>query len=287
MLGAIIGDVVGSYYEVLETQHFKKEHTPRSYEERIKIMDPSTELFTENCSCTDDSILTCAIADAILDKNSSSYSYERYLKEYGLREINLGMDMYGRSRFGKGFVKWLQDSYQGTSYGNGAAMRISAVGFYFDTLEEVKKQAYLATIPSHNHEESLLGAEAIAVSIYLLRNGMTKQELKQYMEKNYYSLNYDLETLRRTYTVSSNTSKSVPQALFVFLESNSFEDAIRKSISIGGDSDTIAAIVGGLSEAYYGLDENLVEKVKPYLKDYMKPIIEQFYERNQVKCKGK
>lgn len=287
MLGAIIGDIIGSYYEVVETQYFKKEHTPRPYEERMKIMDLSTELFTKNCSCTDDSILTCAIADAILNKNENIYDYEKNLKEYGLREIDLGMDIYGRSRFGKGFVDWLQGNYQGTSYGNGAAMRISAIGFCFDTLEEVRSQVYLATIPSHNHEESLLGAEAVAVSIYLLRNGMTKQDLKQYIEKKYYSLNYNLETLRREYTVSSNTNKSVPQALFVFLESNNFEDAIRKAISIGGDSDTIAAIVGGLSEAYYGLDEKLVEKAKPYIKDYMWPVIRQFYERKQVKCKKK
>ena len=283
MLGTIIGDVIGSYYEVLEIEHFKKEHTPRPYEERMKIMDFNTELFTENCSCTDDSILTCSVADCMLN---GLFNYESYLKGYGKRELNLGVDKYGRSRFGKGFVDWVEGNYQGTSYGNGAAMRISPIG-YLDELECVEIEAHLATIPSHNHEEAIKGAEAVAVSIYLLRNGMTKQELKEYLEENYYSLDYDLEILRREYTFSSKTKESVPQALFVFLESNSFEDAIRKSISIGGDSDTIAAIVGGLSEAYYGLDENLVEKVKPYLKDYMKPIIKQFYERTQVKCKRK
>lgn len=283
MLGAIIGDVVGSYYEVLEIESFKKEHTSRAYEERMKSMDPNTELFTENCSCTDDSILTCAVADCMLN---GLFNYESYLKGYGKREIKLGVDEYGRSRFGKGFVDWLEGSYQGTSYGNGAAMRISPIG-YLDDLDCVEIESHLATIPSHNHEEAIKSAEAVAVSIYLLRNGMTKEELKKYLEENYYSLDYDLETLRREYKFSSKASESVPQALFVFLESNNFEDAIRKAISIGGDSDTIAAIVGGLAEAYYGLDENLVEKVKPYLKDYMKPIIKQFYERKQVKCKKK
>lgn len=283
MLGTIIGDVIGSYYEVLEIEHSKKEHTPRPYEERMKIMDPNTKLFTENCSCTDDSILTCAVADCMLN---GLFNYESYLKGYGKRELNLGVDKYGRSRFGKGFVDWVEGTYQGTSYGNGAAMRISPIG-YLDDLDCVEIESYLATIPSHNHEEAILGAEAVAVSIYLLRNGITKQELKKYLEENYYSLDYDLETLRREYKFSSKASESVPQALFVFLESNNFEDAIRKAISIGGDSDTIAAIVGGLAEAYYGLDENLLEKVKPYLKDYMKPIIKQFYERKQVKCKKK
>lgn len=285
MLGAIIGDIIGSYYEVIETLHFKKEHTPRSYEERMKIMDSNTELFTENCSCTDDSILTCAVADCMLN---GLFDYEKYLKVYGKRELNLGVDKYGRSRFGKGFIDWLQGDYQGNSYGNGAAMRISPIGYLeTDNLTCIQLESYFATIPSHNHKEAILGAEAVATSIYLLRNGMKKEELKKYLEEKYYSLDYDLETLRREYTVSSNTSKSVPQALFVFLESNSFEDAIRKAISIGGDSDTIAAIVGGLAEAYYGLDEQLVEKAKPYIKDYMWPVIKQFYERKQIKCKKK
>ena len=172
------------------------------------------------------------------------FNYESYLKGYGKREINLGVDRYGRSHFGKGFVDWVNGSYQGTSYGNGAAMRVSPIG-YLDDLDCVEAEAYLATIPSHNHEEAIQGAEAVAVSIYLLRNGFSKQKLKQYIEENYYPLNYDLETLRKEYTFSSKAIDSVPQALFVFLESNNFEDAIRKAISIGGDSDTIAAIVGG------------------------------------------
>lgn len=282
MLGAIIGDIIGSYYEVLEVKYLKSNHKPRPYQERMKIMDLETTLFTENSSCTDDSILTCAIADATMN----SFQYEKYLREYGLRELNLGCDQYNRGRFGKGFVEWLQGDYQGSSYGNGAAMRISAIG-YFDTLEEVKKQAYFATIPSHNHEEAIRGAEAVASGIYFLRNGMEKEEWKTYIEKHYNSLNYDLETLRKEYTFSSRSNNSVPQALFVFLKSNSFEDAIRKAISIGGDSDTIAAIVGSLSEAYYGLDQNLYNQAKPFIKDYMMPVIDEFYERNKVKCKKK
>ena len=130
MLGAIIGDVVGSYYEVLEINYYKKHKMPRLYEDRIKILDNSISLFNDNCSCTDDSILTCAIYDAI--KNGDC-NYEKYLKDYGNKEINLGLDKYGRSRFGKGFVSWLKGNYQGDSYGNGAAMRISPVGFLFDS----------------------------------------------------------------------------------------------------------------------------------------------------------
>lgn len=269
MLGAIIGDVVGSYYEVLEVKEIKNGH--RSYEERIKILDQNTPLFTENSSVTDDSILTFAIYKAIKENKP----YEEMLKYYAKKEIDLGKDMYGRSRFGKGFVEWVNGNTQGTSYGNGASMRISPVGYLFDTLEEVKQESYKATIPSHNHEESILCAEAVSTSIFLLRNGISKEELKEYIEKNYFKLDYDLEDLRRNYKFSSKSINSVPQAIFTFLESNSFEETIRNAISIGGDTDTIACIAGSLAESYYGIPQELLEQVKPYLKDYMKELLDK------------
>lgn len=269
MLGAIIGDVVGSYYEVLEVKEIKNGH--RSYEERIKILDQNTPLFTENSSVTDDSILTFAIYKAIKENKP----YEEMLKYYAKKEIDLGKDMYGRSRFGKGFVEWVNGNTQGTSYGNGASMRISPVGYLFDTLEEVKQETYKATIPSHNHEESILCAEAVSTSIFLLRNGISKEELKEYIEKNYFKLDYDLEDLRRNYKFSSKSINSVPQAIFTFLESNSFEETIRNAISIGGDTDTIACIAGSLAESYYGIPQELLEQVKPYLKDYMKELLDK------------
>ena len=269
MLGAIIGDVVGSYYEVLEVKEIKNGH--RSYEERIKILDQNTPLFTENSSVTDDSILTFAIYKAIKENKP----YEEMLKYYAKKEIDLGKDMYGRSRFGKGFVEWVNGNTQGTSYGNGASMRISPVGYLFDTLEEVKQESYKATIPSHNHEESILCAEAVSTSIFLLRNGISKEELKEYIEKNYFKLDYDLEDLRRNYKFSSKSINSVPQAIFTFLESNSFEETIRNAISIGGDTDTIACIAGSLAESYYGIPQELLEQVKPYLKDYMIELLDK------------
>lgn len=269
MLGAIIGDVVGSYYEVLEVKEIKNGH--RSYEERIKILDKNTPLFTENSSVTDDSILTFAIYKAIKENKP----YEEMLKYYAKKEIDLGKDMYGRSRFGKGFVEWVNGNTMGTSYGNGASMRISPVGYLFDTLDEVKQESYKATIPSHNHEESILCAEAVSTSIFLLRNGITKEELKEYIEKNYFKLNYDLEDLRRNYKFSSKSINSVPQAIYVFLKSNTFEETIRNAISIGGDTDTIACIAGSLAESYFGIPEELLEQVKPYLKDYMLELIDK------------
>ena len=274
MLGAIIGDVAGSYIEVLEIMGRKSPLGHRSYEERIKILDESVPLFSDNSSCTDDSILTMAIWDAIVNGDCD---YEKYLKEYGLREINLGMDIYGRSRFGKGFVSWLEGDFQGESFGNGAAMRISPVGYLFNSIEEVKEHVKKATSPSHNHSDAIKAAEAVAVTIFLLRTGHAKEDVYNYVRDNYYELNYDLEDLQRNYSFSSKSSDSVPQALFVFFESNDFEDSIRKALSIGGDSDTIACIVGSISEAYYGVDERLKKEVRPFIKDYMMPLVEKRY----------
>ena len=284
MLGAIIGDVVGSIYEVLEIEERKNNKKNRSYEERIKILDKNVPLFTSECSVTDDSILTCAIYDAIKNGNCN---YDKYLREYGLREVNLGLDKYGRSRFGECFVNWLNDDKQGKSYGNGAAMRISPVGFCFDKLDEVITNSYLATIPSHNHEEAVIAAEAVSTSIFFLKQGYSMDEVKFYINTYYYDLDYDMEDLQRNYTFSSKASKSVPQALFVFLNSNSFEDAIRKAISIGGDSDTIAAIVGSLAEAHYGISDKYKELVRPFLNDYMYELLkDRYYSNNKVKSLG-
>lgn len=275
MYGALIGDIAGSFYEVLELEAYKNKKV-RSYMERVMIMDKDVPLFTKNSSCTDDSILTVAIADAIL----SNTSYEEKLKEYGLRELELGFDIYNRKKFSSGFIKWLNGCSDGKSYGNGCAMRVSPVGFLFNDIEKIKLESYKATIPSHNHPNSIKASEAVALSIYLLRNGISKEELKKFIEKNYFSLNYNLIDLRMNYKFTSEALASVPQAIYCFLNSNDFEDAIRISLSIGGDSDTIATIVGSLAESYYGINEELIEKVKPYIKEYMKPILNDFYELN-------
>jgi type I restriction enzyme M protein len=278
MYGAIIGDVAGSYYEILEARARKNKQI-RSYMEKTMILDKNIPLFTDKSSCTDDSILTVAIMDAKLNNKD----YKETLKEYGLRELELGKDIYNRGRFGKGFVKWITGDYEGDSYGNGCAMRISSIGFLCNSLEEVKEESYKATIPSHNHEESIKCAEAVATSIFLLRNGISKEKLKEYIENNYFKLDYNLDDLRLNYLFTSRAIDSVPQAIYCFLESKDFENAIRTSLSIGGDSDTIAAITGALAEAHYGVPNDLLEEVKPYLRDYMLPVLEKYYDKSKKK----
>lgn len=280
MLGAIIGDVAGSYLEVLEVNDKKKKGI-RDYKDRNKILDNNIPLFNDKCSVTDDSVLTIAIMDAILNNKN----YDVCLKEYGIREINLGVDRYGRNRFGRGFINWLYGNSKGDSFGNGCAMRVSPVGYLFNVLEDVKRESYLATIPTHNNPDSIKCAEAVATSIFFLRKGISKVKLKEYITNNYFKLDYDLEDLRHNYIFTSKAIDSVPQAIFCFLESSSFEETIRTALSIGGDTDTIACIAGSIAEACYGIPNDVIEDVNKYIPDYMKDILSKYYKKEKCLCK--
>ena len=281
MLGAIIGDIVGSKYEVLEINAYKTNSTKkRDYEERITILDKSIPLFTEECSYTDDTVLTLAIANALIEPDS----FEESLKKYGLDELDLGLDKYGRSRFGSGFVSWLKGNKEGNSFGNGASMRISPIGFYYDDLDFILEKTKEATIPSHNNNEAILGAQAVSSAIYLAKNNYSKEEIKDFIESNFgYSLNYSLEELQKNYLFSSRTNNSIPEAIFCFLESTDFEDCLRKSISIGGDTDTIAAIACSIAESFYGIPDELKKQALSYLPEKYQKQINDFYSILKLK----
>ena len=284
MLGAIIGDVAGSTYEVDEI-NMKKKGSKVSYEDRIKILDKTVPLFKDNSSLTDDSVLTCAIADDLIN----GASYEETLKSYGLRELSLGEDSYGRNRFGHGFISWLSDKNNCNSYGNGCAMRISPVATLLNDIKDIKRETYNATIPSHNCYESILCAQAVSMAIYMAKNKKSKEEIKKYIEENYFDLDFNLKDLQKNYCFTSKCTESVPQAIYAFLIADDFEDGIRKAISIGGDTDTIACIAGSILESYYGVPEELKEKVDKYIPHYLKDIVNSFYERklNNEKCSRK
>lgn len=286
MLGSIIGDIAGSTYEVDEIIA-KKAKTKISYEQRIKILDEKVPLYNDNSSYTDDSVLTVAIADALLNNKD----YGHYLKTYGFKELNLGKDKYGRSRFGSGFTKWLLDGGEGCSFGNGSAMRVSPIGYYFNTLEEVIEQARLSAIPSHNNEEAIAGAVCIASTIFLVRKKYSKKEIQNYIEQNFnYDLKFDIMELQKNNIFSSKCCVTVPQAIYCFLASNSFEDAIRKAISIGGDTDTIACMTGSIAEAYYGIPIELLSRTYEYLPSYIIAVINEFNDHittNYIKRKDK
>lgn len=270
--GAIIGDIVGSHLEVAEIVA-KQNKTKIDFETRQKILNPNTPLFSNNCSLTDDSVLTIAIADAIL----ANVSYEQKLKEFGKKEINMGLDKYGRSRFGKCFCEWIYGDYQGDSWGNGCAMRISPVAYAFDSLEKTLFECEKATICSHNHPDSIKCAKAVCGAIWLARHNSTKKEIKEFVEKCLdLSLEYDLTYLSNNYTFTSKAISSVPQAIYCFLASNSFEDTIRKTIAIGGDVDTTAAISGSIAGAYYDIPQDILTQARRFISPEYEAILKKF-----------
>jgi len=255
MIGAICGDVCGSIYEF----HNKK--------------TKNITLFDEKCRFTDDSVMTIAIFKALQECNGN---YENLtlkaienMREFGQKYLHVG--------YGEKFKNWImcENPQPYNSWGNGSAMRISPVAYFCKSLEEVKKLSKMVTETTHNHPEGLKGAEAVAVCIWLAINGESKETIKNYIEKNYYSLNFDYEDLRKNYTFKVSCQNSVPQAIYCFLLSKDFEDCLRTSISIGGDSDTISAISCSIAEAYYGLPKQFEEKTQNFLDDDLKPIAKE------------
>lgn len=273
--GAIIGDIAGSHLEVAEIVA-KQNQTKVSYAERLKVVSPAHPLFTQDCSLTDDSVLTIAIADALLGEKD----YEQKLKDYGKKEINMGQDKYGRSRFGKNFSEWIYGNWQGDSYGNGCAMRISAIGYAFDTLEKTLEESDLATMPSHNHPDSIACARAVSGAIFLARKQHSKHDIKTFVEQTLGTkIEFDIEDLRHNYVFTSRATNSVPQAIYCFLISDNFEQTLRNSLSIGGDVDTIAAIACSIASAYYDIPEDILTTAKQFISPEYDSILTQFSQK--------
>lgn len=276
MLGAIIGDIVGSRFEW-------NNHRSKDF-----------EFLTYKCFPTDDSIMSLAIAQAILvskkDHSDLSKNAIECMQNVGRNYLNCG---YGGSFYG-----WIfsNDPKPYNSYGNGAAMRVSAAGFAANSIEEAKKLSRLVTEVSHNHPEGIKGAEATAVAIFMAKTGSNIFEIRDYIDKNYYPMNFTLDEIRDTYHFNETCQGTVPQALQAFFESTGFEDAIRNAISIGGDSDTVAAICGGVAEAYYGiptdirkhaltfLDQKLMQLLILFENKYS-PMMEKMHDDMSVRIK--
>jgi len=225
MIGAIAGDIIGSVYEArpIKTKDFP--------------------LFSAGSTFTDDTVLTVAVADAIL----SGTPYVESVREIGRR--------YPGAGYGGTFIRWLlaDDPRPYNSWGNGAAMRVSPVGFAFSTEEEVLRQARLTAEITHNHPEGVKGAEATALAVFLARTGRDKQAIRDRMMKLFgYDLDRTVDEIRPSYSFDVSCQGTVPEAIIAFLDSDSYEDAVRNAVSLGGDSDTLACITGGIAEAFYG-----------------------------------
>ena len=260
-LGAITGDIVGSVYEW----------------NNIKTKD--FPFFSSKCFPTDDSIMTLAIAKALLECNGSYLD----LSQKAIDNMLLLGALYPHIGYGGRFSSWLNalKPKPYNSFGNGSAMRVSAVCYAAASIEEVKELSYKVTSVTHNHVEGIKGAEATAVAIYMALQGSSIQEIKDVIIKDYYPMDFTLDEIRDTYRFNETCQNTVPQALEAFFESIGFEDAIRNAIALGGDSDTIAAITGGIAAAYYGIPEDMCNKALNYLDEYLIDIHDKFYKQYQ------
>ncbi len=257
MLGAIAGDVIGSVFE------------------RNNVKTTEFPLFCEKSKFTDDTVLTIAVADSILNKKT----YTTVFIEYAAN--------YPKAGFGKGFKQWLNSpNFEPFSNaGNGTAMRVSPVGFAFDTLDKVMDESKKSAATTITHPEGVKGAQSVASSIFLARQGKSKVEIKEFIEKTFgYNLSRTLDEIRPTYTFDVTCQGSVPIAIISFLESDSYEDAVRKAISVGGDSDTIACIAGGIAQACYkNIPSEIVENIKTRLPNNFWATIEKFNQVYNIK----
>ncbi len=237
MYGAIIGDLAGSIYEYEQVNKVKS----------IKM----NKLIEDNSFYSDDTILTIAILDAVINNKDYDLVLRKYIIKYKDNLPNI--KPYFNTIFSPNLIKWSESNKEGNSHGNGAMMRISPVGYLFNTEEEVIKNARLATIPSHNSKEAIDSATIIALIIFYLRKGLTKDEIYSKL-----SLNVEYKPFSKFNYTCEDT---IGNCLYAFYNSNNFEDAIRKTLLMGGDTDTNCAIVGSMAEALYGVDESLINKV--------------------------
>ena len=263
MLGAIIGDIAGSRFEW-------KNYKGKDF-----------EFFHKDCEFTDDSVMTIAVAQALMD---TAPKYNDLDKASVKRMQEIG-HLYPDAGYGGHFQTWLMERQPKPygSYGNGAPMRVSACGFMAKSLDEAKRLSYEVTKVSHNHPEGIKGAEATTVAVYMAWNGKSKEDIKKYIVKNYYKLDFTIDSIRPKYRYDISSQGSVPPAIEAFLEGKDFEDVIRNAISIGGDSDTIGAIAGGIAEAYFGIPAEMQKKAKTYLDDRLIKIVDDFYKKLPAK----
>lgn len=236
MLGALYGDVIGSYYELHCTKDYNFE-------------------FNRDSTFTDDSVLTAAVCRTILNDpcpitkrgvKKRALEYAAQFKQYYFR--------YPRSGFGNMFAEWAKDQgfKRNRSYGNGAAMRALPIGYAYDDIDQIMLQVKASCLYTHNHREAIKAAQAVAVALFLARKGESKEDIRSYISNRFaYDLSRSIDDIRADHVFDSRASYSVPPALIAFLDSADYESAVRNAVSLGGDADTQACIAGGIAEAYY------------------------------------
>ncbi len=257
ILGAICGDTIGSVYEFNPTKNY------------------DFELFHSDMNYTDDSIMTLAVADWILQDPSHSHdNLVKTMRRYGQK------DPCPMGGYGGGFSRWLraENAMPYNSWGNGSAMRVAAVGFAFDTLEETLRVAKISAEVTHNHPEGIKGAQATAAAIFMARNMATKSEIRDYVEQSFgYDLHRSYADVKDGYSFKESCQETVPEAIIAFLESKNYEDAIRLTIALGGDADTLGAITGAIAAAYYReIPDEIVDFTLQRLPEHLRSIVDAF-----------
>lgn len=260
MYGAILGDIIGQPYE------FDAGNKSKDF-----------PLFDEFPTFTDDTVMTVAVCDAIMKAGLDSD--ETTMKTALVTSLQLWGHKYPHAGYGGKFYRWLatEDTKPYGSWGNGSAMRVSSVGWFFDSLERTREVARWSAEVTHNHPEGVKGAEAPAAVIWMARNGYSKEDIKNYVVKEFgYDLSRTVDDIRPAYRHVESCQETVPEAITAFLEGNSFEDVIRTAVSLGGDCDTLTDIAAGMAEAYYGLPEDLYRKCMEYTTEDMHSVMKRF-----------
>lgn len=258
MYGAILGDIIGSPYE------FDLGNKTKQF-----------PLFSGSSIFTDDTVMTIAMADALIGAPDD----EAIIKSRIVESLQHWGRLYPHAGYGIRFSDWLEssDPQPYNSYGNGSAMRVSSVAWLYDDLETVRKIARFSAEVSHNHPEGIKGAEAVASAIYLARTGSTKAQIREYMDQEFeYCLVLTCDKIRPTYHHVESCQETVPEAITAFLEGESFEDAIRTAVSLGGDCDTLTCITGSIAEAFWGVPENLKQECLNRLPQPLRDVLLRF-----------
>ena len=261
MYGAILGDIIGSPFE---------------FDRGGKTKD--FPLFSKRSEFTDDSVMTIAVADALMNAGKDPENIRKLL----IYSMQRWGRKYPDAGYGGMFIRWLaaKDPQPYGSYGNGSAMRVAPAGWLYDTLEETWKTARLTAEVTHNHEEGIKGAECVASVIFLARNGKSKEEIRQFVTDTFgYDLSRTCDEIRPAYHHVESCQETVPEAVTAFLEGSSFEDVIRTAVSLGGDCDTLTCIAGSMAEAFYGVPEALKEECRNRIDPEMLAVLEAFEER--------
>ena len=263
MLGAIIGDMVGSPYE---------------FDQRRPEVTTHFELFGPDSQYTDDTVMTLAVGQALMDAGGDESVADALLADT-MRAFAARYPL-PKGGYGGRFTRWLFDPAAGPygSWGNGSAMRVSSVGWLYDSLDAVEHWAEISARVTHNHPEGIKGAQAAAGCIYLARTGVGKAEIREYVTGRIgYDLSRTLDEIRPTYHHMESCQDTVPEAITAFLESSDFEDAIRKAVSLGGDADTLTDITGAIAEAAYGIPESIRDKALQRLPADLKGVLARFW----------